>query len=190
MLGKIGANQAGLLGEQRTLRRRVYDVLNMFCATGLVVKDSKSIQYRPWLASRRSVMASDAGQQAGARLSLKENTLVEKVNLLLAHRLLIERNRECPRPRSAIQLPSIFIAFNDVGNGQVNQALDGKTLEIIAQSPSLFVSPMNVFHQFHFPVEKQIHCLRQMPVLADLESLLFGMARERDGLTRRSEPVG
>jgi hypothetical protein len=172
IVAAIGPAEAGSASEQRTLRRRVYDVLNVFCAVGLVTKDSKGIAFQQTGVPRLRA-SSDAAQQAKARLAVKEGVLVEKANMLLSHRLLIERNQTRRRPPTAVQLPSIFVAFSNAGRGEIKRALDGGKLEIVAESPPMFFSPMNIFHTMRFGVESQIACVRAAPELAALESLLF-----------------
>jgi hypothetical protein len=170
IIATIGAEEVGTQSEQRTLRRRVYDVLNVFCATGLIVKDNKFIQYRPILGTGKQ---SDVGHQIQARVLLKEATLAEKTKVFLGYKLLIARRREQARPPNAIQLPSIFVAFVDIGNGHVQRAFDGSRLEIIAHSPPRFFSPMGLFEKMGFPPDEQIACLRKMPALAGLEQIVF-----------------
>jgi hypothetical protein len=170
VIGVIEHQETGSVSDQRTLRRRVYDVLNVFSAMGLIVKDSKSIRYRI-AEPQKSV---DAREQARARLLLKEKILADKARLLLGHLLLIERNRGRVRLGNAIQLPVLFVAFGDVGDGQVQCALDGRWLEISAGSPPRFFSPMNLFDAFRFSVEDQTRMLRQFPEFGNLEPLVRG----------------
>jgi hypothetical protein len=176
ILAAIGPAEAGSASEQRTLRRRVYDVLNVFCAVGLVTKDSQGITFQRTCVSCR-VSSSDGAQQVKSRLAVKEGLLVEKANMLLSHRLLIERNQKRRRPPTAVQLPLIFVAFKDAERGEIKRALDGGKLEIVAESPPMFFSPMNLFQTMPFTVESQIACVRALPELAALESLLFSRGK-------------
>jgi hypothetical protein len=121
---------------------------------------------------------SEAARPVKSRLAIKEASLVERAQLLICNKLLIDRNRRRMRPPSAVQLPAIFVAFKDVGNGEIKRALDGGKLEIVANSAPLFFSPMNVFQLLRFGIEGQLDCLRGMPQLAGLETKLF---RQGDG---------
>jgi hypothetical protein len=120
-------------------------------------------------------------------LAVKEGVLVEKANMLLSHRLLIDRNRRQRRSPTAVQLPSIFVAFKNAGKGEIKRALDGGKLEIVAESPPMFFSPMNVFQTMRFGVESQIACVRAVPELAVLESLLFPRGPLAPGQVQKSE---
>ena len=77
------------------------------------------------------------------------------------------------RPPNTIQLPSIFVGFTDLGNGQIHRSLDGKRLEIVAQSTPQFFSHIDLYHCFRFPIEQQINCLRQIPQIQSVEDLIF-----------------
>jgi hypothetical protein len=178
VIRRLDEEEIGAVGEQRTLRRRVYDVLNVFCATGLVVKDSKTIRYLPMVSGGRS---SEIAQQIRERLVFKEKILLEKTKLFLGHQLLIQRNRDRERLGTATQLPAIFVAFGDLGDGHVQRALDGKRLEIIAHSAPRFFSPMDLFDKFRFPMEEQVKLLRENPRLREIEALIFpGGERKRE----------
>ena len=112
-------------------------------------------------------------REAEERLDQKEKKLVQRVTLLLFFKLLFERNKNIIRPPNTIQLPSLFVGFNDLGNGQIHRSLDGKRLEIIAHSTPQFFSHIDLYRTFRFPIEQQINCLRQIPQLQAVENLLF-----------------
>jgi hypothetical protein len=173
VLESLGTADVSTPDEQRTVGRRVYDVLNVLCAIGLAHKEGKTIQFRPEGSVVFSVVSSQNEQKSRARIDLKQKMLVEKAMLLIGHRLLIQRNRGRSRPARSIQLPSIFVGFRDVGNGEVRRSLDGGQLEIVAESPPRFFSPMNVFHAVGFSVDEQLGRLAQIPQMAGLEALLF-----------------
>jgi hypothetical protein len=186
VLDAIGSVEIGSSGDQRTLRRRVYDVLNVFCAMGLIAKDAKSIRYHP---IRGLGGGPDVGEQVRARLLVKERVLRDRMRMFLGHRLLMERNHARAQTGGAVRLPAIFIGFSDVAGGEVQRALDGRKLEIIAPSAPRFFSPMNLFDAFRFPAEDQVRVLRQMPEFAPIEPLLFppaeAPARERGARAAR-----
>ena len=158
--------------EQRTLRRRVYDVLNVFFAAGFVVKENKTIKFVQ-SAKRRN---TEVLVQARERLQLKKKVLADKLRLLIFHKLVIARNAQRARPLDAVQLPCIFVGFTDIGNGEITKTLNGLQLQIVAESPPLFFSPMNVFETLGFSIEEQSRCLKDLDVdsgRAVLETLLF-----------------
>jgi hypothetical protein len=186
VISTIGASEVDTPCEQRTLRRRVYDVLNVFCAMGLIAKDNKFIRYRPLVASGKQ---TDSGTQIQSRLLVKESRLTAKTRLFLGYQLLLAGHRERPRLPNAIQLPSIFVAFGDVGNGHVQRAFDGRRLEIIAHSPPRFFSPMDLFERMAFPAEEQIGCLRRMPALAGIEKIVFAESAGNEKVKDRDAPA-
>ena len=170
----LGLNSAS---EQRTVQRRVYDVLNVFLAAGFIAKDNKTIRFVPSAVHRHT---PETAELVRARTKLKLASLVDKLRLLIFHKLLIERNARRARALDAVQLPCIFVGFTDVGNGVITKTLTGLQLQIAAQSPPLFFSPMNVFEGIGFDVAEQKRCLQEMDIperlLESLQSLMF--ARE------------
>jgi hypothetical protein len=99
------------------------------------------------------VRRSESVRSGKARAAGKEAILVEKTELMLNYRLLIERNRRRSRPLAAVPLPSMFLAFDDVGSGEVKRSLDGAKLEIVAPRPPTYFSPMEVFRPIGFGAE-------------------------------------
>jgi hypothetical protein len=179
--------------DHRTLRRRVYDVLNVFCATGIVAKDNKILRYQPRGCVLAPLDPQNPVQQAKERLLVKEAVLAEKGRLMILYKLLIRENCQRKRPSTAVQLPSLFAGFRDVGNGEVKRSLDCSRLEVVATSPPKFFSPMNVLGELRFAIDSQIACLREMPEMEGLEPLLFpnhGKGQERAIKSGREEADG
>lgn len=171
--------------DQRTLRRRVYDVLNVFLAAGFVVKEGKTLKYVPGALERRT---PDAIEDVRKRLHLKLGVLCDNLKLLIYMKLLIERNSRRSRALGAVQLPCMFVGFSDVGNGEITKTLSGRQLQIVVPSVPLFFSPMNVYDCIGFSTAEQIRILRQLRfrslaipprLLATLEPLMFPTVRER-----------
>jgi hypothetical protein len=173
---RIMAEISHLGGEgntEKTTRRRVYDVLNVFLASDLIVREGKSIRYQ---RTEEGVSAEDTSEEEddlSAELADKERRLHEKVRMLVAYETLIRRNANRERPPSAVQLPAIIVGFNSNISGRSNTSLDGKTLEIHASENPIFYSPMDVFGNIGFTNADQSESLRQYQDLAQLESVLF-----------------
>lgn len=159
--------------NQRTTRRRVYDVLNVFHAAGLITKDSKTITFNPYDHTTIFKGGSNDSSQIEARINTKQKALLDKIKLLIYYKLLIERNKKRQRPTNAIQLQALFVGFDDVGNGQAKRSLDGRQLEIVANSPPQFFSPMMIFERMTFSPESQLGILQNMPNFSAYEPLLF-----------------
>jgi hypothetical protein len=159
--------------DHRTLQRRVYDVLNVFCAIGIVVKENKRLIFRPQGGTVAPRTPDDPMQQIKERIAIKEAMMIEKGRLVISYRLLIEENRTRKRPSSAVQFPTLFAGIRSIDHGEVKRSLDGTRLEIITTEPPKFFSPMNVLDGLRFTIESQVDCLRQLPQLAGLEPLLF-----------------
>ncbi|OHS94122.1 hypothetical protein TRFO_11411 [Tritrichomonas foetus] len=172
ILMEISPDQVDQSGDQRTMRRRVYDVLNVLCAAGIITKDQKIISFNPYMINSLSPSSNDLREMKD-RITQKERILVERATLLLFYKLLINRNSTTQRPPTTIQLPAMFVGFGNAGNGEVKRSLDGTRLEVVAQSPPLYFSPVDLYNTLGFREEQQIACIRSIPILRPLENLLF-----------------
>jgi hypothetical protein len=159
--------------DQRKITRRVYDILNVFTAAGLISKDKDRIQCEVSALPSFQRGPPDEMREIQLRISGKESAVVQKARLLIHYKILIERNRSSRRPKTIFLLPVLFVGFRDVGNGQVRRTLDGTTLEISAEAPPTFYSPMDIFDKMQFAVESQLYWVRRLSLIAPLELMMF-----------------
>lgn len=172
IVAKVAQTQNEPNGE-KTTRRRVYDVLNVFLASGLITKESKSIRYQPLgNISQETDLPPDMKELIQA-CEEKQAKLVQRIQLLLAYKSLMARNEKAMRPANAIPMPVIIVGFNSNIAGGSKAALNGRTLEMYASENPIFYSPMDVFSQLNFPVDLQKQLLREIPGLAASESYVF-----------------
>lgn len=159
--------------EERTLRRRVYDILNVLCAANMITKDDKKIYFHSPDMLGKSMAYTDTYKQAQDRVTMKQSDLMEKVRQLLFFKLLINRNKNFQRCEKAIQLPTILIGFSNVSNGDISKSLDGKNLVVASKSPPQFFSPLNVFDAIGFSPEEKAAVIRSIKPIASLEYLFL-----------------
>lgn len=159
--------------EERTLRRRVYDILNVLCAANMITKDEKKIYFHSPEMIGNSMAYTDAYKQAQDRVTMKQSDLMEKVRQLLFYKLLINRNKKSQRSEQTVQLPTILIGFSNVSNGDISKSLDGKNLEVTSSSPPQFFSPLNVYDAIGFSSEEKAAVIRSIKPLAPLEHMFL-----------------
>jgi hypothetical protein len=159
--------------DEKNTKRRVYDVLNVLLASGLIVRDGRSIRFRPLGTPPPIGEIPEADRAFAQSCERKQAQVVEKIKLLLSYRTLMSRNASQTRPTTAVALPTIVVGFNSNIEGDSNTSLDHKTLQIHASANPLFYSPMDVFRSIHLSVEAQREELRQIPALASMESYVF-----------------
>lgn len=159
--------------EERTLRRRVYDILNVLCAANMITKDEKKIYFHSPEMLGKSMAYTDTYKQAQDRVTMKQSDLMEKVRQLLFYKLLINRNKKTQRREQTVQLPTILIGFSNVSNGDISKSLDGKSLEVTSASPPQFFSPLNVYDAIGFSLEEKAAVIRSIEPLAPLEYMFL-----------------
>ena len=173
--------------DQRTMRRRVYDVLNVLCAAGFVTKDQRIIKFHPDIFNSTPSSSSIELKSAQKRVEKKNEQLVEKVWQILFYKLLFERNKKLQNSNAinltkTIHLPALFVGFDDLGNGGENRSLDGTKLEIFAKSKPHFFSPMDIFRLMNFSKQEELNCLRNTPGICQLENLIFPNEKPTDNM--------
>jgi len=103
--------------DQKNIRRRVYDALNVLMAMNIISKEKKEIR---WLGlptnsiQEANSMETDKAERL-ERIKSKTKQLQDLILQQIAFKNLVERNREtekslgAPTPNSAIQLPFIIV---------------------------------------------------------------------------------
>lgn len=123
--------------DQKNIRRRVYDALNVLMAMDIIAKDKKEIR---WIGlPKNSVEQYSALEQENAnkraRIEAKEQQLRELLLQQVSFKSLTERNKEAerqgiiPTPNSSIQLP--FIIVNTHKSTKINCSVTNDKSEYI-----------------------------------------------------------
>merc|ERR1712062_908164 len=103
--------------DQKNIRRRVYDALNVLMAMNIISKEKKEIR---WLGLPTNSIQEANGLELDKakridRIKAKTQQLQDLILQLIAFKNLVERNKERekregpPAPNSAIQLPFIIV---------------------------------------------------------------------------------
>ncbi|XP_055906310.1 transcription factor Dp [Eupeodes corollae] len=123
--------------DQKNIRRRVYDALNVLMAMDIIAKDKKEIR---WIGlPKNSVEQYSALEQENAkrreRIEAKQQQLRELLLQQVSFKSLMERNKEAerqgiiPTPNSSIQLP--FIIVNTHKSTKINCSVTNDKSEYI-----------------------------------------------------------
>jgi hypothetical protein len=160
----------GDTNTEKTIRRRVYDVLNVLLASGIVVREGTSLRYQRSEVPTEEIERED---EISDELIKKEQLLNEKVQMLIAYETLIRRNSNRGRFGSIVKLPTIVVGFGNKTPKHSNSSQDGKVLEILISEKPVLYSPMDVLNRMGLSDESRKEAFRQFPELASLESSLF-----------------
>lgn len=160
--------------KDKTIRRRVYDVINVLIAADLLEKTNKHIR----LTHKTPVVKPNDENQSICsakedEIRSKQNQLIEKIHLLLYFKYIIERNQRLMRPQINIQFPSILIGYKDCSNGTIHRSLDGHNLEIKSSDSPIFFSIIDIFKGLKIPHEDILRQLKQYPMFAPYESMIM-----------------
>lgn len=106
--------------DQKNIRRRVYDALNVLMAMNIISKEKKEIKWigLPTSSAQESEEIELQNQQARKRIEEKQQQLRELVLRHVSFKSLIERNKDLekrgiyPSASSAVQLPFMVINTN------------------------------------------------------------------------------
>ncbi|ESO00116.1 hypothetical protein HELRODRAFT_113490 [Helobdella robusta] len=103
--------------DQKNIRRRVYDALNVLMAMNIISKEKKEIKWigLPTNTDQEYQMLEQQEMEIMKRVQDKKKQLSELIIQQVAFKNLVERNRqleeknEAPPPNSTIQLPFILV---------------------------------------------------------------------------------
>jgi hypothetical protein len=173
VINRLMASNPTLSGHD-TIRRRIYDVINVLSAAGLIDKVGKQIV---WRGSRQTILAAARPQpalgDAKSRASGKEMLLQNKVALLTLYKTLLKRNFERDPPPDAIALPVIFIAVKDHTKTTFKQSLTRGDLEIRSTRNLKFMAPGEVMMRLALSKATARTILEMSPELVPYGQLLF-----------------
>jgi len=103
--------------DQKNIRRRVYDALNVLMAMDIISKEKKEIRWLglPTNSVQEAYSLEDEKAKRIDRIKAKTQQLQDLIQQQIAFKNLVERNKEAekisgaPTPNSAIQLPFIIL---------------------------------------------------------------------------------
>jgi hypothetical protein len=167
---EVGSEDADSENE-RTLRRRVYDVLNVFLATDLVERDGRSVRFRR-SRSRREYSATNSLAQ---RIRNLEIDLQSKARVLLGWELMMLRNR-LQIEEDSVTVPltrTLLIGFRSCSVEYYDQSLDGHKITMHCESSPGLYSPLEVIDKLEFSEEDRYRLLSSHPELQGLIPIVF-----------------
>jgi hypothetical protein len=169
------------LSGQETIRRRIYDVINVLSAAGVIDKVGKQVV---WRGTRRSIPAAvrpaAPADSIGERVRMKEQLLCDKVRLLTLYKVLIQRNFPRDPSPNPLALPLILIGVRDRSRTTFTQSLNRCELEIKSHQSLLFLAPSEILSKISLSKRNVQAILMMSPELLRYASELL---KEDDGRT-------
>ncbi|XP_034110638.1 transcription factor Dp isoform X2 [Drosophila nasuta] len=130
--------------DQKNIRRRVYDALNVLMAINVISKDKKEIRWigLPANSAEQFLALEEENNRRREIIKKKQETLRELVLQNVAFKGLVERNKRAesqgvvPSPNSSIQLP--FIIVNTHKSTKINCSVTNDKSEYIFKFDNAF----------------------------------------------------
>lgn len=124
-------------GEE-TVRRRVYDIINVLSAAGFIDKAGKRLVYRGDECPHVPKLICTRNAEQEARCRYKEKVLRDRLSILTLYKALLARNfgRGEPPPDS-FPLPAVLLCLKEPDEAAVIQPINGPDLEIRGSSRNL-----------------------------------------------------
>ncbi|XP_030381719.1 transcription factor Dp [Scaptodrosophila lebanonensis] len=149
--------------DQKNIRRRVYDALNVLMAINVISKDKKEIRWigLPANSTEQLLALEEENQKRRERIKQKHDMLREMIMQHVAFKGLVERNKKVesqglvPSPNSSIQLP--FIIVNTHKSTKINCS--------VTNDKSEYIFKFNNTFEMHDDIE----VLKRMGLLLGLE---------------------
>ena len=154
IINNIMRKQPGLTGQE-TIRRRIYDVINVLSAVGVIDKVGKQLIWHDYQGANVAPVTLPGGGEEEQRILAKEQVLRDKVSLLTLYKALLNRNfTRGPTPPDSVSLPAIIVGIKEPDKASVTQPMDGCELEIRANNRNLsFLAPSDVLQRLSFSQE-------------------------------------
>jgi hypothetical protein len=156
--------------SDRTLRRRIYDVLNVFLAAGIAVKEGKALIWKD-IGLRRSPSSRPEVLRAAIRMRAIE--LADKVQIYTSWRLIIERNKREGRRDLTVPVAQTLLVGFRVCSGDYNHDFNRRRIEVLGKTPPLIYSPLEVITKLGFTREQRKAVLLATPQLGEIIPLAF-----------------
>ncbi|XP_068148036.1 transcription factor Dp isoform X3 [Drosophila tropicalis] len=130
--------------DQKNIRRRVYDALNVLMAINVISKDKKEIRWigLPANSAEQFLALEEENNLRQARIKQKAEMLREMILQHVAFKGLVERNKRnenqgvVPSPNASIQLP--FIIVNTHKSTKINCSVTNDKSEYIFKFDNTF----------------------------------------------------
>ena len=154
IIGNLTFQHPGLKGQE-TIRRRIYDVINVLSAAGVIDKVGKQIIYQ---GTSRFCKSSSTNQTSLSeddvqRIKDKEKNLEDKITLLILYKTLIQRNFQAVEPNDRIHFPAIIVGIKDPSNTILKHPMLRTELEFITKEPMMFLAPSDILRRIDLPKE-------------------------------------
>lgn len=115
-----GSTNENAMYDQKNIRRRVYDALNVLMAMNIISKEKKEIRWigLPTNSVQECQELEKENRERRKRIEAKQQQLKQLILQQVAFTSLVNRNRDAedrgqqPSPNSAIQLPFILVNTN------------------------------------------------------------------------------
>ncbi|EAX96293.1 hypothetical protein TVAG_264170 [Trichomonas vaginalis G3] len=152
--------------SQETVRRRIYDVINVLSATGIIEKDGKKLNWRGLKRQNPGAEAEQAPKpNAPSPLVLKQRSLFLKLRILAAYKALIQKNFPNRKPPNA--LPARVMVFGTASNEIKTTRLGRHEIKIeLRERPTHFFSPTDIILHVQFPPQLIHDLLEINPLFA------------------------
>ena len=137
IINNIMRKQPGLTGQE-TIRRRIYDVINVLSAAGVIDKVGKQLIWHGYQGANVAPIVLPGSGEDEQRILAKEQVLRDKVSLLTLYKALLNRNfKRGTTPPDSVSLPAIIVGIKEPDKASVTQPMDGCELEIRANNRNL-----------------------------------------------------
>lgn len=151
IINQLMRTQPNLTGQE-TVRRRIYDVINVLSAARVIDKVGKRLMWHGY-PTPTPAPVSYGTPEDDSRVRAKEDLLRDKVTVLTLYKALLNRNfKRGVTPPGAISLPAIIIGIKEPDKAAVTQPMDGYELEIRANNRNLtFLAPSHILQRLNLP---------------------------------------
>lgn len=157
-----------------TTRRRIYDIINVLAATGIVSKIDKQLQWRgypsPWLTLPIKTDSYFVDQEYYYKTLENVSILRHRFIYLSKLKLLIRRNLSFQKPSTVFHPDRFLLLKYQISNPIISVNEDSS--EIRAKYPTFILSYMEIISQLQFQPELTTQIMQYSPLYQKIDELL------------------
>lgn len=147
--------------SQETVRRRIYDVINVLSATGIIDKDGKKLSWGGAKTASPAPTGDPQRPNIPMNLLIKERKLYKNLAVLAKYKAIVSRNFPQIKPEGALPLNIILFGTNL----KLETSREGESVKLqIPTKPLLYWSPSDLIIKADIPTEDIQRILEINPI--------------------------
>jgi transcription factor Dp-1 len=152
--------------EEKNVRRRVYDAINVLIAADVLERNGRNVSWKENWDHVETDLRKEEVEKRIKRVEEKKKNLQAAINKYLAIRVLIHRNKKNTSLRPAIRFPFIVLSTPDVAKNTMSIKVNANTTFLQIK----LAKPISLFGDMDILLSLQMHKMKMNNLMMFLPS--------------------